>query len=234
MGDPIIIKDDPSPALSSNSVIEQVRIKKNSAGEYNIELLGGDALNIQVLFDNKDQIITDNTVSPSYSIPLAEILNNLSINLNNLAPKYHASTFPEYGVASTSNYGHVKLGYGLKLAEDGSTAIDYNVVISPTDSRLTNTREPISHAFNLNYSNYGVGSSSLFGHVKLSDVYNAFDPDISTSGADAGIAASAYALQQAYNDMTYNLSQYSTTADLIALMKKEINDAVDQLLNTPY
>lgn len=234
MGDPIVIKDDPSPALSSNSVIEQVKIKKNSAGEYNTELLGGDALNVQVLFDNNDHIITDKITSPSYSESLATVLNSLANYLNDIAPKYHASTSTEYGAASTTQYGHVKLGYGLKLADDGSTMIDSSIVISPTDSRLTNAREPISHAFDLDDSNYGVGSSSLFGHVKLSDIYNTLDPDRSTSGANAGVAASAYALQQAYNDMTYNLSQYSTTTDLIALMKKEIDDAVDQLLNTPY
>ena len=227
--------NDPGQEEESIPSIYEILIKKNTTSEeYFRQSLGGDATDISVSLDEDGHIVIDS--SQAYStMPLSTVFNSLIDMYNNLAPTYHASSQNIYGPASTTEYGHVKIGYGLKIATDGSTCIDYDVVVSPTDYRLTNAREPLAHAWNpLESEGYGQGSSIYYGHVILSDEYNIEEPDQEMTGAEAGVAASAWALQQAYNKVEKHLSNYSTTAELLGIMTSEIDLAVQRLLNTLY
>lgn len=116
------------------------------------------------------------------------------------APSAHTST-----AASSSILGHVKIGTGLEM-NAGTVSVSYGAAAGTAcqgnDSRLTNTRTPITHA--ASSTTYGGGTEALFGHVKLSDIYNNAGTAMAAYGAATSVGASAYALQSAYNDL-YNL-----------------------------
>jgi hypothetical protein len=67
------------------------------------------------------------------------------------APTSHASTATTYGVGTTSNYGHLKLGTTAGTACDGA------------DSRLSNARTPTAH--DISSSSYHSASGLTVGHV---------------------------------------------------------------------
>lgn len=66
---------------------------------------------------------------------------------------------------------------------------------------IINGKAPISHAVDAN--TYGIGTPSLFGHVKLSNNYAT-----SAGTAAEGMGASSYALSTAYNTLNTKFSNY--------------------------
>lgn len=107
-------------------------------------------------------------------------------------PKAHASTAMTYGVGDGSKYGHVKLSdstSSTSAAASGGTAATPAAVKAAYD--LASGKAPTSHASTA--TTYGAGSSSKYGHVKLSDSH------ASTSGASGGIAATPSAVKSAYD-----------------------------------
>ena len=108
--------------------------------------------------------------------------------------------------ATSSVLGHVKTGTGITNSS-GTISVSYGsaagTACQGNDSRLSDSRTPKSHAATT--TTYGSGTSSSYGHVKLTDTYSVTTPNASTNGANTGIAASAYALQQAYNTLNSNL-----------------------------
>lgn len=101
-----------------------------------------------------------------------EVLNNQGTDF---APTVHtSSTGSTYGAASTSKYGHVRMASAF--TDSGS---DVAVPISlgaSLNSRVAALEEggggggdyaPVNHASSA--TTYGVGSSSQYGHVKVSD-----------------------------------------------------------------
>ncbi len=241
MGDPVQkdptpatpISADPEPSLQDSlNFIKRIRIQNNTLKEYDTRSLGGSAQNVYVLYDKDGGIITDNETEPDDYKTLAEFLKETNLTVNNLAPKDHSSIEGIYGLATDQKYGHVKLGYGLKIAEDGSTTLDREAIVSPNDPRLSDAREPISHA--ASDDSYGLGTSTYFGHIMISDDYDVENPDVEESGADASVAASAFALQQAYQTTQEELSHYSTAEELLGIMTQEIDLAVQNILGTAY
>lgn len=119
------------------------------------------------------------------------------------APAGHTST-----QATSSILGHVTAGTGLS-ASSGKLSVSYGTSAGTAcvgnDGRLSDSRTPKSHAAST-ASTYGAGNASQFGHVKLTDEYNVTEPSAATNGAATSIAASAYALQQAYSTLNSNLS----------------------------
>ena len=139
------------------------------------------------------------------------------------APTAHAVSANTYGVGSDSLYGHLKLsdstnstsgvagGFAATpaavksaydLANTANTAAGANAtaIAAETTARegAVNTintaldgKAPTFHAVNAN--TYGLGTGSVYGHVKLSDSTS------STSAASAGIAASPKAVKAAYD-----------------------------------
>ena len=95
------------------------------------------------------------------------------------------------GTLTSDNVAYDNSVSGLS-AEYVKTAIDELAVRSAKP-----TPHPSSTA-----ETYGAGTGSEFGHVRLSDSYKASD-----GNADASVAASSYALYQAYNELNGNLTQ---------------------------
>ena len=120
------------------------------------------------------------------------------------APTNHASSGTDYGVSNNSNYGH-SMASSTSPKMNGSAKVGDETAkfargdhVHPTDT----SRAPTNHASS--GTDYGIGKSNAYGHVKLSDSYQ------STSGADSGIAASSKAVNNAYNAITsQNSSQNS-------------------------
>lgn len=106
--------------------------------------------------------------------------------------------------ASGETLGHVKYGNTSGTACAGN------------DERLSDTREPKSHA--VNTTKYGGGTDANYGHVKLSDIYNNENTTTGSVGSSASIAASAYALQKAYGDV-YNLAGGTETITVQSVSK---------------
>lgn len=142
---------------------------------------------------------SDGTTNTTYDGSAEKTVNAATIGA---APSGHTSV-----QATGSILGHVKTGTGI-ANKSGTISVSYGTAAGTAcqgnDSRLSDARTPKSHAATA--TTYGSGTSSNYGHVKLTDTYSVTTPNASTNGANTGIAASAYALQQAYNTLNSNLS----------------------------
>lgn len=120
---------------------------------------------------------------------------NLSLmiqdNISSRAPKNHASTLTTYGLGTSTNYGHVKLSDSISSTSDinNGTAATPKAVKSAYD--LANGKAPKAHASTA--TTYGTGSSTNYGHVKLSASTN------SSSGTSSGVAATPSAVKAVYD-----------------------------------
>ena len=128
--------------------------------------------------------------------------NSITGLTNSKAPTNHASTATTYGTGSATNYGHVKLSDSTSSTSgvSGGIAATPAAVKAVNDSLTSNVttlttsvngKAPTSHASTA--TTYGTGSSTNYGHVKLSDSTS------STSGVSGGIAATPAAVK-AVND----------------------------------
>ncbi len=146
--------------------------------------------------------------------------NIKSILTNLFAPKSHVSSEGIYGTASDTLFGHVKLSDNYETSAGGAASAigasskavndSYNANKSSITSlsgevaankstetqhynsltNLINGKAPTQHSSE--NRTYGVGTSSLFGHLKIKDTYNQSD-----TAAD-GVAASGKAIYDAY------------------------------------
>ena len=150
---------------------------------------------------------TDGTTNMSYDGSEAKTVNATTIGA---APSGHTSV-----QATGSILGHVKTGTGI-TNNAGTISVSYGTTAGTAcqgnDNRLSDSRTPKSHA--ATETTYGSGTSSNYGHVKLTDTYSVTTPNASTNGANTGIAASAYALQQAYNTLNSNLNKIGETNNI--------------------
>ena len=151
---------------------------------------------------------------------IIEYLNIFSVDKDNIPPKNHASNETIYGVGNKANYGHVRLSdaindeykvehgyastpYATKRAYDKALeaigVANNSLTTSTTNSQKIEDLEAelqeisgeiINHASEK--ETYGVGTSSLYGHLKLSD---ATDSSFSDS---SGVAATPYAVNKTY------------------------------------
>lgn len=111
-------------------------------------------------------------------------------------PTNHASTDTTYGVGGSNNYGHLKLSDSLEdldSNEAGGVAATPNAVanLKLSVTALENYKAPTNHAST--NTTYGVGSTSYYGHVKLSNATS------SSSGETSGTAATPAAVKAAYD-----------------------------------
>lgn len=146
---------------------------------------------------------SDGTTNTSYDGSSAKIVTAATVGA---APAGHTSVN-----ATSSILGHVKIGTGIANSL-GTISVSYGTAAGTAcqgnDSRLSDARTPKSHA--TTETTYGGGTSSNFGHVKLTDTYSVSTPNVSTDGAATSIAASAYALQQAYSTLNSKISEVSS------------------------
>ena len=107
------------------------------------------------------------------------------------APKNHAVSATTFGAGTSANYGHVRLSDATSStsAASGGTAATPAAVKAAYD--LANGKAPKSHAST--QATYGKGTSTNYGHVKLSDSI------LSTSDTAGGTAATPGAVKKAYD-----------------------------------
>ena len=106
-----------------------------------------------------------------YSVEKSEELNDLKdVNLTNTAN----GDVPIYN-STTQKFEN---GKPVKYGTTAGTACEGN------DSRLSNKREPTSHASS--GTGYGVGSSSNYGHLKVTNDYNVTTPATDTALSQSG------------------------------------------------
>lgn len=158
----------------------------NTACEGNDTRLSNDRKNPNAI------TFTDGTTSTSYDGSSAKTVDAATIGA---APAGHTTIN-----ATSSILGHVKTGTGI-TNNSGTISVSYGTAAGTAcqgnDARLSDARTPKSHAGST-ASTYGAGNATNFGHVKVSDSYETVD---STATAANSVAASAYALQSAYNEL---------------------------------
>lgn len=111
-------------------------------------------------------------------------------------PTNHASTDKTYGAGSETEWGHVRL---TDQYDDGEAKAADGVAVSPWGvyqvysyaNEINDSKAQTNHASTA--TTYGTGTSSNYGHVKLSDSYN------STSGASSGVAATPNAVKTVHD-----------------------------------
>ena len=149
---------------------------------------------------NIDYTIPGSTIKTS----VASVLKNLTEQTGDegLAPTDHSSKTSEYGMASTSKYGHIKIGEGLigsRPAPDpdpNALTIDPEYALDSDDKRLEDERTPLSHA-SLD-TRYGASTIELYGHSKLVDDYTNVGFNIS-GGSHITISELPTAVWQRHN-----------------------------------
>lgn len=116
--------------------------------------------------------------------------NSASSSVSGKAATNHRSTLTTYGVADDTYYGHVKLlttksGLEVRTPSTTETNATYqaNVVESLMDSKINALSYPPKSHTSTSSSTYGGGTSSYYGHVKLTDT------STDSSGASSSIAA---------------------------------------------
>lgn len=118
-----------------------------------------------------------------------DVAANLQNQINGKAPKNHKSTTTEYGGASSTEYGHVKLTDTVTTEQVDSSK---GIAITPKYAlTLAGKYAPKNHA--TTGSLYGLGDNSRYGHVKLSKSIN------SSLGLSDGTAATPSAVKEAYD-----------------------------------
>ena len=134
---------------------------------------------------------------------------NVTPALIGAAPSNHVST-----VATTSNFGHVKIGTGIGTNLDGQIEVLYGstsgTACKGNDLRLSDYRMPKPHA-NADGNNFGMGTADLYGHVILQDTYAFSEPNSAVNGAARGVGASSYALQSAFKVLNEKVGAYTET-----------------------
>lgn len=122
---------------------------------------------------------------------VANLYNFLQGETDGKAPTYHASTAGTYGLGTNGAYGHVRLSdsYTSTSGVSGGIAATPAAVKSAYD--LANGKAPKAHASTA--TTYGTGSSTNYGHVKLSASTN------SSSGTSSGVAATPSAVKAVYD-----------------------------------
>ena len=122
---------------------------------------------------------------------VANLSSMLQEDITSRAPKNHASTLTTYGLGTITDYGHVK----LSDSHTSTSGVSSGIAATPTAVKsaydLANGKAPKAHASTA--TTYGTGSSTNYGHVKLSASTN------SSSGTSSGVAATPSAVKSAYD-----------------------------------
>lgn len=130
-----------------------------------------------------------------------------------------------------SPLGLSKGGTGATSAADARTNLglgnvnntsDANKPISTATATALSGKAPTSHAVNDN--TYGLGTSSVYGHVKLTDTYN----PTTASGASSSVGASQKALKDAYQALLTAMGQAGYGDMLKATYDTNNNGVVDK------
>ena len=111
----------------------------------------------------------------------------------------HASTEPKYGVGTVENYGHVKLSDDYNTDNSTTAAAANSIAASSWAVYRAYSAATSAASTALSNHNAARGTSSAFGHVKLSDNYTS-----SAGAASAAMGASSKAVYDAYTAANSN------------------------------
>lgn len=141
---------------------------------------------------------SQNALYNAYAALLA-LCNQNATDVSGKAVIAHASTEPKYGVGTVENYGHVKLSDDYNT--DNSTTAAAANSIAASSWAVYRAYSAATSAASTALSNHNAvrGTSSAFGHVKLSDNYTS-----SAGAASAAIGASSKAVYDAYTAANSN------------------------------
>ena len=138
------------------------------------------------------------TVEATLEEAQADIENIFKVQLPSKAPVDHSYTDTTYGAATSEKYGHVTLSDSYKVeVEKKALVVTQKAVVTMYNDLMKVIKEkmPNAHADAI-AATYGAGTSSMYGHVRLTDKYDS--TTALTGTADDSLGASAYALCQAY------------------------------------
>lgn len=122
---------------------------------------------------------------------VANLYNFLQGETGGKAPTNHASAQATYGKGTDQNYGHVRLSDSTFSTSGVSSGIAATPKAVKSAYDLANGKAPKAHASTA--TTYGTGSSTNYGHVKLSASTN------SSSGTSSGVAATPSAVKEVYD-----------------------------------
>lgn len=152
-------------------------------------------------------------------------LDNLALDLSNVAPKNHASSATTYGVGSSSNYGHVKVADNLTTSSFSSSA---PVVLSAKQGKVLNDNKlEKTHA---SYKGKNVVTNASTGTIEFEEKNNHTHSNYLTSSDISGkIDTAGTGLSK--NGTTLNHSN-SVTALSTASLKKVKYDGTGHITGT--
>lgn len=143
--------------------IKEISIKDPSGSGFNNRDIGAEAQNVEVSYDASGNIIEDIhaagvTVDHTQGVPKA--FKDIQTDMGGKAPTNHAASDGTYGVASTANFGHVRVGAGLSDSS-GTISVAYgnaaNTACEGNDERLSDARNTPNK---VTFNNGGSGDAS--------------------------------------------------------------------------
>ena len=168
--------------------ISKISIKNSSGSGYDTREIGVKCQNVEVDYNEQGQVILDvNTETSVSTKSLTKVIQDVEKNSKGKAADNHAwsdaDTGVDHGKASSTKYGHIKVGEGLYVNQDegspnkGATSVAFandgekvdNKAVKANDSRLENPRKNPQELVFVNPENAsGIGSRlSYDGSRKL-------------------------------------------------------------------
>lgn len=168
--------------------ISKISIKNSSGSGYDTREIGVKCQNVEVDYNEQGQVILDvNTETSVSTKSLTKVIQDVEKNSKGKAADSHAWSDADAGVdhgkASSTKYGHIKIGEGLYVNQDerspnkGATSVAFandnekadNKAVKANDSRLENPRKNPQELVFVNPENIsGIGSRlSYDGSRKL-------------------------------------------------------------------
>ena len=155
--------------------ISKISIKNAAGSGYDTREIGAKGQNIRIGYDAQGQVVLDvNTTSPISTKSLSKTIQDIENDVKGKAADNHAWSDAniDHGKASSSQYGHIKLGKGLHVNQDGNDA-DFgatevafaddnekadNKAVKANDSRLENDRK---NPHKLIFAKHGSGHEAI-------------------------------------------------------------------------
>ena len=140
----------------------------------------------------------------------------------NAAPKVHATFTTTYGGGDNINYGHVKVSDAYSGSAEDSARANNSIVPSLYAIQKVNQKTDIN---NTNIKSLQEKITSLESNpITITDIYDVNTPDKTTSGADARVAASAYAVQETYKKAKTNTQNLTDLTKKVSTLQDKINE----------
>lgn len=188
--------------------------------------------------------VVDGIAATPYAVKTVDDkVENVISDMNGKAPINHASETDEYGVANEYDFGHVRLinNIATNAVDYTGTAVGMSVVkeiheiVMETKATVDILESNNSNVAEKNHASttdeYGLGTDTEYGHVKLSDALDL------PSSVESGIAATPYAVYQInqtlerVNETTSEVSRIVNTAKYTGQLGDAIQLSIEDNLN---